>query len=70
MFFPSIFRSCDPISDLIRDPARDPIGDLVDDADCPTPCFDTLTNLGLDNSRRYGQPHSSSFNNFATLALP
>ena len=21
-------------------------------------CFDTLTNLGLDNSRRYGQPHS------------
>lgn len=37
MFFPSIFRSCDPISDPIRDPARDPIGDLVDDADCPTP---------------------------------
>ena len=32
MFFPSIFRSCDPISDPIRDPARDPIGDLVDDA--------------------------------------
>ena len=41
MFFPSIFRSCDPISHPIRDPARDPIGDLVDDADCPTPCFDT-----------------------------
>lgn len=28
------------------------------------------TNLGLNNSHRYDQPHSTSFNNFATPALP
>ena len=59
MFFPSIFRSCESISDPIRNPACDPTGDLVVDADCPTPPALALnTNLGLDHSRRYDQPHS------------
>lgn len=34
------------------------------------PALALNTNLGLDNSRRYDQPHSTSFNNFATPALP
>ena len=62
MFFPSIFRSCDPISDPIRDPARDPIGDLVDDADCPTPPTLTLWRISaliiLAAMVNLIQPHS------------